>query len=146
MAGATHTVVIDCKRDDFYSVVTDYESYPLFLSDMEEVRVVGRQGHAVDVSFTLNLVKQLRYVLRLIEAPETYGLNWSLVEGPFKLNSGSWSLTEAAGGRTHASYSIEVTVDVFLPGTLVNRLVGQTMPATLNAFKERAEALHGPAA
>ncbi|MCP4867549.1 MAG: SRPBCC family protein [Proteobacteria bacterium] len=146
MAGATSTVVIDCTQSDFYSVITDYEKYPEFLPDMEEVRVVSRDGHAVDAHFTLNLVKELKYVLRLVETEAQNGLEWTLVEGPFKRNNGTWTLTDAEGGKTHASYSIEVSVDVFLPGTLVNRLVGQTLPATLKAFKERAEALHGPAA
>jgi len=146
MAGATHSVVIDCSREHFYSVITDYEKYPEFLPDMEEVSVVSRDGNSVDAHFTLNLVKQLQYVLRLVEAPDTFGLEWTLVEGPFKKNNGTWALTEADGGKTHASYTIEVSVGVFLPGTLVNRLVGQTLPATLKAFKERAEALHGSAA
>lgn len=146
MAGATHTVVIDCTRSDFYSVITDYEKYPEFLEDMSEVRVVSRDGDTVDVHFTLNLVKELKYVLRLVESPTRDGLDWTLVEGPFKRNSGTWTLTDAEGGKTHAGYTIEVSVGVFLPGTLVNRLVGQTLPATLKAFKERAESLHGPAA
>ncbi len=145
MAGAIHSVIIDCSRDDFYSVILDYETYPEFLPDMEDVRVVARDGRTVDVHFTLNLVKQLRYILRLVESPDRYGLDWTLLEGPFKKNAGGWQLEEAEGGRTHASYTIEVSVGVFLPGTLVNKLVGQTLPATLKAFKERAEALHGPA-
>jgi len=141
VAGATHSVIIDVPRREFFEVIRDYERYPEFLPDMEVVRVVERDGDVVDVHFTLNMIKQLRYTLRLTERPAD-GLDWVLLEGPFRRNEGGWVLVDTPDGRTDASYSIEVSVGVFLPGTLVNKLVGQTLPATLMAFKARAEALH----
>ncbi len=145
MTGTVQSLVVNVPRTDFYEVIRDYESYPAFLPDMEEVRVLVRDGDTVDVHFTLNLIKRIRYVLRLVERPAEFGLDWTLVEGMFKRNEGGWTLEELPGGKTRASYTIEVSVGVFLPGSLVNKLVGQTLPATLAAFKRRAEALHGTA-
>ncbi len=142
MAGATQTVVVDVPRDVLFEVIRDYERYPEFLDDMEAARVVRRDDDAVEAEFTLNVIKRISYTLRLVErAPER--LEWSLVKGMFKRNDGSWTLEELPGGRTRATYSIEITIGVFLPGTIVNRLVGKTLPATLQAFKQRAESLHG---
>lgn len=142
MAGATHNVTVNVPRDRFFDVICDYERYPEFLPDMKIVKIVQRDGDVVDVHFTLNMIKELRYTLRLTERPKQ-GLDWVLLEGPFKRNEGGWSLADTPDGGTDASYTIEVSVGVFLPGTLVNKLVGQTLPATLAAFKSRAEALHG---
>ena len=94
-----------------------------------------------DVEFTLNVIKRVTYTLRLTEQPPDKGLTWELVEGMFKSNSGGWALEELPGGRTKASYEVEVSVGIFVPGAIVNRLVGKTLPATLRAFKERAESL-----
>lgn len=142
MAGATQTVIVDVPREAFFDVVRDYERYPDFLGDMVASRVVRREGDVAEVEFTLDVVKRISYTLKLVEsAPER--LEWSLVKGTFKRNDGGWTLEELPGGRTRATYSIEITIGVFLPGTIVNRLVGKTLPATLQAFKRRAESLRG---
>ncbi len=139
MAGAEQSIVIEVPREFFLSVVTDYERYPDFLTDMKHVSVVSVDGHVVDVDFVLHLVKRIEYRLRLSATPPT-GLSWTLVEGMFQRNEGGWVLESVELG-TRATYRIDVGVGVFVPGSIVNRLVGQTLPETLRAFKERAEAL-----
>jgi ribosome-associated toxin RatA of RatAB toxin-antitoxin module len=140
VAGAEHSIEIDVPPDAMYRVITDYERYPEFLPEMETVRVVRRDGETCDVHFTLNLVKRLTYTLRLVGRPGK-GLDWSLVEGGFKANNGGWTLEALPGGRTRASYRVHVEVGVFVPGAIANRLIGQTLPATLKNFKARAESL-----
>jgi coenzyme Q-binding protein COQ10 len=143
MAAAEQSIVIDVPRDAFLAVITDYERYPEFLPDMKATRIVGRDGHAVDVVFTLHLVKRIEYTLRLVEDPPN-GLSWTQVSGDFQRNDGGWTLQDLDGTRTHATYRIDVAVGVLVPGSIVNRLVGQTLPDTLRAFKRRAEALASP--
>ena len=142
MAGATQTIVVNVPPEQFAQVISDYERYPEFLSEMEAVKVLERNGDAADVEFTLNLIKRIRYVLRLTTRGNT-GLDWTLVEGMFKRNEGGWTLEPLGEGKTRPQYRVEVAVGVFVPGAIVNRLVGKTLPATLEAFKERAEKLHG---
>ena len=141
MAATTQTIEIDVPRGAFFDVIRDYERYPEFLDDMESVRVVRREGRVSDVEFTLNVIKRVTYTLRLTENEGADGLRWELVEGMFKSNSGGWALTELPDGRTHASYDVDVSVGIFVPGAIVSRLVGKTLPATLKAFKRRAESL-----
>lgn len=141
MAAATQSIVVDVPREAFFDVIRDYARYPEFLRDMEAVSVPKRDGPVAEARFTLNVIKRISYTLRLVEkAPDR--LEWSLVEGMFKRNDGSWTLEALPDGRTRATYSIEITVGVFLPGSIVTTLVGKTLPATLDAFKRRAEALH----
>jgi coenzyme Q-binding protein COQ10 len=143
VAAAEQSIVIDVPRDAFMAVIADYERYPEFLRDMKETRVVQREEGIVDVAFTLHLVKRIEYTLRLIEdAPN--GLSWTQVDGDFKRNEGGWTLQDLDGERTRATYRIDVLVGVFVPGSIVNRLVGQTLPDTLHAFKVRAEGLSRP--
>jgi ribosome-associated toxin RatA of RatAB toxin-antitoxin module len=126
---------------DFFSVIRDYEKYPEFLDEMESVRIIRSEGGVSDVEFTLNVIKRITYTLRLTESPGGDGLRWELVEGMFKSNSGGWALESLPDGRTGAVYDVEVAVGIFVPGSIVNRLVGKTLPATLKAFKRRAESL-----
>jgi coenzyme Q-binding protein COQ10 len=141
LAATTQTIEINVPVSDFFEVIRDYASYPEFLSDMESVRVVSSSGGVSDVEFTLNVIKRVSYTLRLSESPARDGLRWELVEGMFKSNDGGWALEELPGGRTRATYDVNVSVGIFVPGAIVNRLVGKTLPATLAAFKRRAESI-----
>ena len=140
MAGAEKTIEVAVSPEQFFAVVTDYERYPEFLSEIENADVLSRDDGSTDVRFTLNLIKRLSYTLTLVEN-QPNEVVWSQKEGPFKRNNGSWSLEALSGDRTRATYRVEVAVKVFLPGAIVNRLVGKTLPSTLEAFKARAEAL-----
>ena len=45
MAGAEQEVQIGVSPADFFKVVTDYESYPDFLDEMESVKLLSRSGN-----------------------------------------------------------------------------------------------------
>jgi coenzyme Q-binding protein COQ10 len=140
MPGAQQSIHVAVDPETFFGVITDYEAYPEVLPDMEFAEIVARDGGVTTARFTINLIKRVSYTLRLVERPHE-GLSWSLVEGPFKVNSGSWSLERLDDGSTLAHYAVEVKVGVFVPGSITNRLVGKTLPALLEAFKQRAESL-----
>ena len=139
MAGAEQSIDVAVTPEQFFAVVTDYESYPQFLQDIEAAELLRRGEGSAEARFTLNLIKRISYTLSLLESSPSE-VTWSLKDGPFKRNDGSWRI-EAVSGGTRATYRIEVAVGVFLPGAIVNRLVGKTLPATLQAFKRRAEQL-----
>jgi len=140
LAAAEKSVEVAVSAEQFFAVVTDYASYPAFLPDIEAAELLHREGGTAEASFTLNLIKRISYTLTLTESSPA-GVTWSLKEGPFKRNDGSWRIEPLATGGIRATYRIEVAVGVFLPGSIVNRLVGKTLPATLEAFKRRAEGL-----
>ena len=97
MAHATATVEADCSPETFLSVVTDFERYPEFVEDVVDARISGRGEGYWEVDFGLHIVRRLEYTLRLeMVSPER--LEWSLVEGIFRVNNGSWSLEALEGG------------------------------------------------
>ena len=140
MTAAIQSVEVEASVDQLMSVILDYERYPEFLPDMESVRVLERDGDEASVEFQLNLIQHVRYVLRLKQESPTV-VRWSLEEGMLRQSDGSWDLHSLPDGRTHATYEVDVEVSALLPASIVNRLVGKTLPATLRAFKERAEGL-----
>ena len=142
MAGTEQTVQVGVSPADFFKVVTDYEAYPEFLDDMEDVKLLSRTGDTAEVRFTVNLIKRVTYTLLLTEtAPSS--VRWRLKEGPFKVSNGSWVLEPIADGGTHARYAVEVKVAAFVPKSVSSRIVGKTVPALLASFKARAETLYG---
>jgi len=138
MPGVSRTIEIDVPPDRLFDIIVDYPRYPEFLSDMAAVKVVSREGSVAQVEFDLKLMTRVSYVLKMVEErPKT--VSWSLVSsGLMKSSDGGWVL-EDLGGRTRATYTVDVTPKGFVPGPVVNALTGRTLNATLDSFKKRAE-------
>ena len=141
MAGAEQSIQVAVSPEDFFEVISDYERYPDFLPDMESVTVLSRAQGQVEARFTATFLKRVSYTLRIVErAPSA--MDWSLIEGPFKVSDGSWRLERLADGGTLARYRIEVQLHTFVPKSLSTPVVAKTVPALLEAFRARAEGLH----
>jgi len=128
-------------------VLTDFAAYPSFLPEIEEVEVVTSGQASWEVRFVAQVIRRLEYTLRL-ERADDRELSWTLVSGLFASNDGCWEL-EAAGDEgqpcTRTSYTIDLVLGLFVPQALVNSLVGESLPATLERFKQRVEAGAEPA-
>ena len=139
MPGASRTVEIGVSPDVLFDVIVDYERYPEFLSDVSTVKVLSRgEGEAI-VEYGLNLVTTVSYSLRMREE-RPKRVKWTLEKSSImKANVGGWELEELPNGHTRATYSVDVTPRGFVPKTIISALTGRTLPATLEAFKKRAE-------
>jgi coenzyme Q-binding protein COQ10 len=140
MAGASRSIVIHAPADVLFDVITDYASYPSFLSDVSSTRILEKTADGAVVEFGLNLIKKVTYSLKMVEARPN-SVRWTLHESSLMKSSvGGWTLEPQADGSTKATYEVEVVPRGFVPGPVVNALTGRTLPATLEAFKTRAEA------
>ena len=139
MPGAEKSIIVNTSPEVLYDVIADYEKYPEFLKDISAVRVIERSPQASVVEFTVNLIKKVDYTIRLTgERPRS--VSWTLVKSSIlKANNGGWTLEDLGGGRTKATYRLELQVSMFVPGRIADSLTGSTLPATLEAFKARAE-------
>lgn len=140
MPSANQSIEIAAPPARVSAVITDFLNYPDFLEHVRSTRVLRRDETGWEVEFELNLIRPVRYTLRLEDQGEQ-GLSWSLVSGLFRSNDGRWTLEPLDDGqRTRATYAIDLQLGVFLPGSLVNTLVGRELPEMLKSFKARAEA------
>jgi coenzyme Q-binding protein COQ10 len=139
MAGATRSIVINAPPDKVFDIITDYEKYPQFVSEVKKVTTSERQGNSVKLNYEISLVKTLRYTIRVTEE-RPRKMSWTFVEGDvMKTNTGSWVLEPEGEGKTRATYTVEVTVGPLVPKAIINGLVDQSLPKMMDAFKRRAE-------
>jgi coenzyme Q-binding protein COQ10 len=139
MAGATRSIVIDAPPEKVFDVITDYDRYAEFLTEVKQVQSSGRKGNEVDVAYAIDLIKRIHYTLHMVEErPKT--VRWTFVKGELmKDNRGSWTLESLPDGKTRATYAIEVGVGPLVPRSIVNALMDQSLPKMLEAFKKRVE-------
>ena len=147
MPGAQRTVIINAIPEKVFSVITDYGNYATFLNDVVSCTEDSRDGNVVVSTFQVDLkIKTIGYTIRLLEEPNT-SLSWTLIRGDYmETNNGSWNLTDLGDGRTQVEYAVEIVPKVprtlkFMKRTISTALAEQSLPATLQAFKERAESL-----
>jgi ribosome-associated toxin RatA of RatAB toxin-antitoxin module len=140
--GATRTILVNVPPEKLYGVIVDYERYPEFLDNIKSARVREREGSRAVVDFEASLLgKTIPYTLAFEEEPHR-GIRWRLVRSSYmKENNGSWALKLEGPGRTHATYSLEVKVSLFIPKSVSTALAGAELPKVLEAFKRRAESL-----
>ncbi|MCB9521810.1 MAG: SRPBCC family protein [Myxococcales bacterium] len=137
---ARHTVEIDAPPDRVYALITDFPAYPGFVPNQSATTVLSHDGDAQwRVRFELSVARKLNYVLDLQGTPGER-LEWRLVEGDMmKANEGRWILQPLPGGRTQATYELEVALKGFVPRSVSRLLIERTLPANMQAFKEEAE-------
>ncbi len=141
MAGATRSIEINAPAEVLFDVIIDYEKYPEFLPDMERVSIQRSDGDNAVAEFHLNLIKRIAYTLDL-KGQRPHKVRWSLIKAKlFKHNDGGWDIEELGEDRVRATYTIDIGFGLLVPKSISNRLVGTSLPATLEAFKRRAETL-----
>jgi coenzyme Q-binding protein COQ10 len=139
MAGATRSIIINAPPEKVFDVITNYDRYAEFLSEVRKVSTLERQGNEAKVRYEVNVVKTIRYTIRVHEERPTR-MSWSFIEGEvMKDNKGSWVLEPEGEGRTKATYTVEMALGPLVPKAIINGLVEQSLPRMLEAFKRRAE-------
>lgn len=142
MAAATATETFTCTPDQFFKLITDFENYPRFLSEVKACRVVKTEDARKLVEFEVAVVKTFTYRLWMTEEPSRR-LSWTLESGDlFKTSEGSWTLEER-GGDTRATYSVDATFKMLVPGMVTKALVNVNLPGMMKAYHQRVRQVYG---
>jgi coenzyme Q-binding protein COQ10 len=130
---------MDVPSEVLFNVITDFESYPNFVSEVVSVKVIpGASSEKKKVTFELEIMKRFQYTLEFDIAPQE--VRWSLVESNFfKTNEGRWLLKPSGKGKTHATYELEVGFGFLVPGWVTKRLTETSLPKMLDNFEARAK-------
>jgi ribosome-associated toxin RatA of RatAB toxin-antitoxin module len=142
MPGASHSEVFNCTVPEFYKLVTDYEKYPEFLQEVKSCRVLKNDGTRKLVEYKVSVVKTFSYQLWHNEK-EPDEVTWTFAGGDvFKTTSGSWKLEDQAG-KCKATYSVEATFSLFVPGPIAKTLLSVNLPSMMSSYHKRVKDVYG---
>src|ERR1035438_7661095 len=98
MGQATTSAVFNATADRVFKVISDYNSYPLFMPEVKRVSVIESGPEKKLVEYELSIIKTFRYQLWMFEKTNLE-ISWKFHTGEiFKENSGSWKLTDLGNG------------------------------------------------
>jgi coenzyme Q-binding protein COQ10 len=141
MANAEISDVFNCTPEQFHKIVSDYEKYPEFLQEVRQCKVLKVEGNRKLVEFTVSVMKDFKYALWMNETDKA--INWEFASGDiFKTMKGFWKMQEE-GGKCRASYAVEATFGMLVPGPIAKALVSVNLPNMISAYHKRVAELYG---
>jgi len=133
-------ITIDATMDAVWNVITDIEAYPDWTEGVEEtsVRSTTDEGYPHQAHFRVDAkVAEITYTIEY--RYDDYDIAWHLVEGEMLSQlDGRYELAEDGDG-THVRYSLEVDVDLPVPGFMKKRAARTILEQGLSGLKMRAE-------
>lgn len=137
----TDTIVIAAPMETVFDIITDLEAYPEWADGVLESSVLTRddQGRPERASYRVDArIVEVSYTLHYRYNGDD--IAWELVEGDVvKQLDGMYELSDDGGG-TQVRYTLEVDLDIPVPGFLKKRAAKQILDTSLKGLKQRAEA------
>jgi ribosome-associated toxin RatA of RatAB toxin-antitoxin module len=135
------TTTVAASIDTVWNVITDIESYPEWTEGVEETAVLSTtdEGYPWQARFRVDAkVSEITYTIQYDY--DDYDVRWHLLEGEtLSQLDGAYELSEDGDG-THVRYTLEVDVDLPLPGFMKKRAAKTILEQGLTGLKARAEA------
>ncbi|MEQ1666337.1 MAG: SRPBCC family protein [Bdellovibrionales bacterium] len=146
MADAKTVDLYNCTPEEFYKIITDYEKYSEFLSEVKDCKILKVEGNRKLVEFTVNVLKDFKYRLWMSEddsRKDVKKISWVLESGDmFKVSNGYWELAEEAD-KTRATYYVDAKFNMFVPGPIAKALVNVNLPNMVSSYRKRIKDLYG---
>jgi ribosome-associated toxin RatA of RatAB toxin-antitoxin module len=146
MKRIARSAIVEHPPGTMFALVERIEAYPEFLPWCREARVLERAGARTVATLTVG-VKGLRYAFTTEnENRPPSAIDLRLVQGPFRQFAARWRF-EPLGER---AARIRFEMEFAFAGALVARALGPLFDgiadSMVDAFRRRADALHGPRA
>ncbi|MES2018767.1 MAG: SRPBCC family protein [Pseudomonadota bacterium] len=122
-----------------WKVLTDYESMPEFVPDLNKTKILSRTGNRViieqsGVARFLFLSRTIHLIVQAAEEPMS-AIDISLVTGDMKVYSCRWEISALPDGGTRVVYSGKLVPKFYVPGMLganiIRRDIERMMAAVL---------------
>jgi len=139
---ATESITVNASPETIFAVVTDFEHYAEWVSDLKRIEVVTRddQGRAIDVEYRAAAFgRSTTYTLHYDYARAPIELTWRQVEGDLTETLNGRYLFEDIGEETKVTYDLEVELLVPIPTFIKSRAAYRIQTQALRELKAQAE-------
>jgi len=146
MKRIARSAIVEHPAQTLYALVERVEDYPAFLPWCREARVHERTATRTRATLAVGL-KGLRYAFTTDNANRPpSAIDLRLVEGPFRHFAAHWRFTPLGERAARIDFAMEYE----FAGRVISRALGPLFESIadtmVDAFKRRADELHGQAA
>lgn len=142
MASANTSASFNCTAEEFFALITDYEKYPEFLTEVKGVKILKNAGATKEMEYSVSLIKTFKYKLKVEEKAPT-DVSFQFTSGDvFKTMKGSWKI-KADGTKCKVDYNVEATFGMLVPESVAKPLVAANLPMMIENIKKRIKIVYG---
>lgn len=135
--------VIEARPERVWSLIADPNRYTQTMIGLKHAEVLSRDGDLVRVRTTLKMPFPLKDLsattdgLHTVRDGSFYQRKWSLVEGDYQANSGSWTFVPFRGNpeRTLVRYEVFAIPNIRIPKKLQEMATSRTMPKLIDHLR-----------
>ena len=142
------SIEIDAPIERCFAIISDVESAPEWQGTMRDAEALERDADGrptlVESEYDASVAK-VRVCLRF-DYDEPHGMSWTRERGDLKSLEGGWELEDLGGGRTLATYRLEIGLNRALSllrkgvrGPAEARVRNLLLTKAVEGLKERAE-------
>lgn len=144
MAKVLSSLLIEGQAGEVYEKAKDIERLAQFLPDLEEVKVLRKEGQEVDSFWKGRFQgREVKWTERDLWDDEKKECRFFVLDGDFKKYEGIWKFIEEGGGKTRVELEIEYDLGLPLVGALISAFLRKKMEenaqAMLSALKKSVE-------
>jgi ribosome-associated toxin RatA of RatAB toxin-antitoxin module len=139
---ATESITVAASPESIYRVVTDFEHYADWVSDLKRIDVLTRddQGRGLEVEFRAAAFgRSTTYTLHYDYAHAPAALSWHQVQGDLTETLNGRYKFEPVGDETFVTYDLEVELLVPIPTFIKSRAAYRIQTQALRELKAQAE-------
>lgn len=138
--------VIEAAPSKVWEIIEDCNRYPQRMSRIKEAKELERRGSTVICEVTIGLpfpISDLKATTRSIHVigPPTWSRTWTMIEGTYEKNDGSWVLTAFEGdpNRTLATYTIHAIPNTAVPAWARRRAQESSLPEVIERLRKESK-------
>jgi len=110
LAAIERIIEVEASAEKLYTIVSDIERYPSFLTWCDSSEILSIENHLVTASLTISILGFKSTITTLNKLYRPTKIEMSLEEGPFKSLKGTWLFEEVTLGKTRVSYTMEYQI------------------------------------
>jgi ribosome-associated toxin RatA of RatAB toxin-antitoxin module len=137
----TMTAVINAPPEKVWDIVSHCANYAKTMVRIKEAHELSRDGDNVrcetifDAPWPLPNLKAVTNVKQTVAA-DRWVREWKLESGDYKENTGRWTLTTWAPGRTLVEYRIHSVPNISVPAALQRMGIKSALPKLVEKLRE----------
>jgi len=142
MKRIARSAIVEHSAQQMYALVDDVESYPRFLPWCIDARVESLDGKK-RATLTAGLRGLRQSFTTLNENRPAEAIDMRLLEGPFRRFNAAWRFRALSAQACAIDFSLEYEFSSRALGKMLEPLFGEIADTMVDAFKRRADEVHG---
>ncbi|NUN15006.1 MAG: hypothetical protein HUU55_15360 [Myxococcales bacterium] len=137
------SAIVDAPMEKVWAVISNCSDYPKNMVRVADAQELSRNGNKVRCKVTIDMPAPLSDLSATTDAVHTVGKKrcerkWTLVEGDYKHNEGSWKLERLGedGQKTLVVYEVFAEPNIAIPQALQKLAQEKSVPDLFKKLRE----------